>query len=116
MKTKCEHRCTHIYRTASSILLLVFVMVSGLYSATWNIEESPAVFSYKWEISHDDLTEFVKSGQISNSGISGSFYYQGRYYGAGQGNVRSAFREYCECPSIHRLYTQPTAGIPVNQG
>lgn len=80
MKTKCEHRCTHIYRTASSILLLVFVMVSGLYSATWNIEESPAVFSYKWEISHDDLTEFVKSGQISNSGISGSFYYQGRYY------------------------------------
>jgi len=80
MKTKCEHRCTPIYRTASIVLLFVFAMVSGLYSATWSIEESPSVFSYKWEISHDDLTEFVKSGQISNSGISGSFYYQGRYY------------------------------------
>lgn len=80
MKTKCEHRCTHICRTVSSILLLLFVMVTGLYSATWNVEESPSIFSYKWEISHEDLTEFVKSGQISNSGISGSFYYQGRYY------------------------------------
>ena len=80
MKTKCGHRCTHIYRTASSILLLLLVLVSGLYSASWNIEESPSMFSYKWEISHEDLTEFVKSGQISNSGISGSYYYQGRYY------------------------------------
>ncbi|RKY56629.1 MAG: hypothetical protein DRP93_00980, partial [Candidatus Neomarinimicrobiota bacterium] len=55
-------------------------MVSGLYSATWNIKESPSLFSYKWEISQDDINEFVKSGQISNSGISGSFYYRGRYY------------------------------------
>ncbi|MCF7832921.1 MAG: hypothetical protein K9N05_05030, partial [Candidatus Marinimicrobia bacterium] len=79
MKTKCEHRCTHIYRTASSIIILLFVMVSGLFSAALLVEETPSVFSYKWEISQDELTEFVKSGQITSKGAE-SFYYQGRYY------------------------------------
>jgi hypothetical protein len=54
-------------------------MISGLISAEWKVEEAPSVYTYKWEISSEDLTEFVKSGQVK-SGISGSVYYNGRYY------------------------------------
>ena len=54
--------------------------LSQIHSAELQIEEAPGIFTYKWEISQDDLTEFVKSGQISTQGISGSVFYNGRYY------------------------------------
>ncbi|MBW6458087.1 MAG: hypothetical protein K0B52_02875, partial [FCB group bacterium] len=51
-----------------------------LFAAVWEHKEGPAQFSYNWEISDPDLTQFIKTGQLPESGIAGSFYYGGRYY------------------------------------
>ena len=80
MKTNCGQRYTHICQIAKRIFIMLLLVVSGLFAATWNIKEASSVFSYKWEIGQDELTEFVKNGQIIKSGISGSFFYNGRYY------------------------------------
>lgn len=80
MKTNCEHPYIPICRIVNSILLIFLLSVSGLFSATWNIEEGHTSFVYKWEINQQDLTEFVKTGNLINSGISGSIFFQGRYY------------------------------------
>ncbi|MBN2781553.1 MAG: hypothetical protein JXR21_06285, partial [Candidatus Marinimicrobia bacterium] len=45
-----------------------------------NIHETPAVYTYDWEIGGSDITEFVKTGHIAQAGTGASFYYQGRYY------------------------------------
>ncbi|MEA2076528.1 MAG: C25 family cysteine peptidase, partial [Candidatus Marinimicrobia bacterium] len=80
MKTNYGQPYIPIYRTVNSIILLLLMFVSGLYSAELKVEETPAMFTYNWEMSGEDLTEFVKSGQISSKGIAGSIFFEGRYY------------------------------------
>jgi hypothetical protein len=60
---------------------LVLVAITGiLFAAAWEYKEASTQFSYSWEISETDLSQFIKTGQMPESGISGSFYYKGRYY------------------------------------
>ena len=80
MKTNYEHRYIPICRIVNSIILIFLFSVSGLFSAAWKIDEAKTSFTYEWSISQEEITEFIKSGSLINSGISGSIFYQGRHY------------------------------------
>ncbi|MDZ7796324.1 MAG: hypothetical protein U5N56_04410 [Candidatus Marinimicrobia bacterium] len=80
MKMNFVHPCTRIYQTGKSIIVLLMLFGGMLMAATWQADEKPEKFSYTWEMDPGDITHFVKHGSFPESGIAGSFFYQGRYY------------------------------------
>ncbi|MFO7841728.1 MAG: C25 family cysteine peptidase [Fidelibacterota bacterium] len=80
MKMNFVHPCTRICQTVKSIVALLMLCGGMLMAATWQADEKPEKFSYKWEMDPGDVTRFVKQGSFPQSGIAGSFFYQGRYY------------------------------------
>ena len=79
MKMNYERNYIHISRIVRHIAFLVILMSTVLFSAEWKVEEAPSVFTYKWEMSQEEINDFVKTGQIK-SGISGSVNFNGRQY------------------------------------
>ena len=78
-KMNYERNYTHIFRTVKLIAFFSVLFLAGAFAAELKVEEASTSYTYQWELTRDELTEFVKTGQL-NSGISGNIYYQGRYY------------------------------------
>ncbi|MDD3965783.1 MAG: C25 family cysteine peptidase [Candidatus Neomarinimicrobiota bacterium] len=60
------------------MLLLAAIGIAS--AASWTREETADAYRYHWEIADAELQSFIKNGHISDSRISGSFFYEGRYY------------------------------------
>jgi len=80
MRTNSGHPFIRICQTAKILLLFLFAATGMPEAANWTRDESAEAYNYHWEISEAELQSFIKSGHISDSRISGSFFYEGRFY------------------------------------